>query len=92
MKPMVAAVESRTSSPVRVTRDPDNLNALSIQWIVSCRRGAGYAGGIVSSAVDGMRVAEKIVLKYGSVETRNLRVSTSVGQTPSRLLQQPCSR
>jgi len=63
---LVAAVESRTSSPVRVTRDTDNLNALNISGLYPAGEGAGYAGGIVSSAVDGIMVAEKIVLKYGA--------------------------
>ena len=60
---LVAAVESRTSSPVRITRDPDKLNAVNITGLYPAGEGAGYAGGIVSSAVDGMLVAEKIVQK-----------------------------
>ena len=51
---LVAAVESRTSSPVRVTRDPGKLNAVNISGLYPAGEGAGYAGGIVSSAVDGM--------------------------------------
>ncbi|MFZ2287912.1 MAG: FAD-binding protein [Bacteroidales bacterium] len=57
---LVAAVESRTSSPVRITRDPDHLNALNIAGLFPAGEGAGYAGGIVSSAVDGMLVAQAI--------------------------------
>jgi uncharacterized FAD-dependent dehydrogenase len=57
---LVAAVESRTSSPVRVTRDPVNLNALNINGLYPAGEGSGYAGGIVSSAVDGMLVAKVI--------------------------------
>ncbi len=61
---LVAAVESRTSSPVRITRDKDLLNAVGISGLYPAGEGAGYAGGIVSSAVDGMLAAEKIAEKY----------------------------
>ena len=61
---LVAAVESRTSSPVRIARDPEKLNALNIIGLYPAGEGAGYAGGIVSSAVDGMVVAGKVAEKY----------------------------
>ena len=54
---LLLAVESRTSSPVRVPRDPDTLEYVSIPGIYPCGEGAGYAGGIVSSALDGINVA-----------------------------------
>ena len=57
---LVAAVESRTSSPVRILRDPLTLNAEGITGLWPAGEGAGYAGGIVSSAVDGMLVAQAI--------------------------------
>ena len=57
---VVAAVESRTSSPVRITRDPGLLNAVNIKGVYPAGEGSGYAGGIVSSAVDGMLVAQII--------------------------------
>ena len=60
---LVAAVESRTSSPVRITRDPEKLNAVNVSGLYPAGEGAGYSGGIVSSAVDGMNVAEKIIGK-----------------------------
>ncbi|MCA9633523.1 MAG: FAD-dependent oxidoreductase [Myxococcales bacterium] len=50
-------VESRTSSPVRVPRDPETLQLLGLPGVFPSGEGAGYAGGIVSAAVDGMRVA-----------------------------------
>ncbi len=53
-------VESRTSSPVRFTRGED-LQSVSVRGIYPCGEGAGYAGGIVSAAVDGIKVAEKII-------------------------------
>ena len=57
---MFAGVESRTSSPVRMNRD-DKLQALGISGLYPCGEGAGYAGGITSAAVDGIKVFEAIV-------------------------------
>ena len=57
---VVLGVESRTSSPVRIPRDPEKLNHIKIKGLYPCGEGSGYAGGIVSSAVDGMKVAEAI--------------------------------
>lgn len=59
---ILAAIESRTSSPVRIVRD-DNLES-SIKGIYPSGEGAGYAGGITSSAMDGVKVAEAIMSKY----------------------------
>ena len=52
------AVETRTSSPVRIVRDRDTLQHVRIQGLFPCGEGAGYAGGIVSAGVDGERCAE----------------------------------
>lgn len=57
---VVLGVESRTSSPVRIPRDPEKLHHIRIKGLYPCGEGSGYAGGIVSSAVDGMRAAEAI--------------------------------
>lgn len=57
---LLAGVESRTSSPVRITRGED-LQAVHYSGIYPCGEGAGYAGGITSAAVDGLRVAEAIL-------------------------------
>ena len=54
------AVESRTSSPVRIPRDKETLQHPQLQGLYPCGEGAGYAGGIVSSALDGMRCVERI--------------------------------
>jgi uncharacterized FAD-dependent dehydrogenase len=54
---IVLAVESRTSAPVRIPRDPISLMHPEIRGLYPCGEGAGYAGGIVSAAVDGMRCA-----------------------------------
>ena len=54
---VVVATESRTSSPVRIPRDALTLEHPQIQGLYPCGEGAGYAGGIVSAAMDGERVA-----------------------------------
>lgn len=63
---VVVAVESRTSSPVRIPRNPDTLEHIKIKGLYPCGEGSGYAGGIVSSAVDGMRAAEAIAMKINA--------------------------
>ncbi len=57
----VLAVESRTSSPVRIPRDSETLQHVQLKNLYPCGEGAGYAGGITSSAIDGANCAEKIV-------------------------------
>ncbi len=59
---LLSGVESRTSSPVRISRD--NEFKSSIPWIYPCGEGAGYAGGITSAAMDGLKVAEAIIREY----------------------------
>ena len=59
---VVHAPESRTSSPVRIPRDRDTLEHVQFKGLYPCGEGAGYAGGIVSAAIDGMKCAEKSVL------------------------------
>jgi uncharacterized FAD-dependent dehydrogenase len=54
---IVVAPESRTSSPVRIPRDASKLHHPQIKNLYPCGEGAGYAGGIVSAAMDGQRVA-----------------------------------
>lgn len=55
---IITATESRTSSPVRIPRDKDSLQHVQIRGLFPCAEGAGYAGGIISAAMDGERVAE----------------------------------
>lgn len=57
---LLLGVESRTSSPVRIPRDPDTLEHVQVSGLYPCGEGAGYAGGIVSSALDGINCASKI--------------------------------
>lgn len=59
---LLAAVESRSSSPVRIKRDENYLS--NIQGIYPCGEGAGYAGGITTSAMDGIKIAEQIIKTY----------------------------
>ncbi len=56
----VIGVETRTSSPVRILRDAETLQHISLPGLFPCGEGAGYAGGIVSAAVDGERCAEAV--------------------------------
>jgi uncharacterized protein len=58
-------IESRTSSPVRIPRDKESLEHLQIKGLFPCGEGAGFAGGIVSAAMDGERCAEQLVRIYG---------------------------
>src|SRR6185436_3395083 len=58
---VVVATESRTSSPVRIPRNPISLQHPQVKDLYPCGEGAGYAGGIVSAAMDGERVAGMIV-------------------------------
>jgi uncharacterized FAD-dependent dehydrogenase len=66
---VVLGVESRTSSPVRIPRDSEKLHHIRISGLYPCGEGSGYAGGIVSSAVDGIRVADAIAKKIGVLKT-----------------------
>jgi uncharacterized FAD-dependent dehydrogenase len=61
---VITGFETRSSSPVRIIRDNNTLESENISGLYPCGEGAGYAGGIMSSAVDGIKVAEKIVEKY----------------------------
>lgn len=56
---LLIGVESRTSSAIRIPRDPQTLEYLSLEGVFPCGEGAGYSGGIVSSAIDGIRCAEQ---------------------------------
>ncbi|MEX2397684.1 MAG: FAD-binding protein, partial [Balneolales bacterium] len=65
---VVHAPESRTSSPVKIPRDRETLQHIKIAGLYPCGEGAGYAGGIVSAAVDGMKCAERISMKVFEVQ------------------------
>lgn len=59
---LVSGVESRTSSPVRILRD-DSLQCKTLRGLYPCGEGAGYAGGITSAAMDGMRIAQQLAME-----------------------------
>jgi uncharacterized FAD-dependent dehydrogenase len=58
---VLTAVETRSSSPLRILRDPETLECTTVKNFFPAGEGAGYAGGIVSAAVDGMKVAEHVL-------------------------------
>lgn len=62
-------VESRTSCPLRVTRDEDTLESVSHSGLYPCGEGAGYAGGITSAACDGIRCADKVIEQFQSMKS-----------------------
>lgn len=62
---VIVGVESRTSSPVRIPRDNETLQHPQINGLYPCGEGAGYAGGIVSAAIDGQKCANAIVASIG---------------------------
>ena len=57
---VLTAIESRSSSPVRILRD-ETMQSVSMKGLYPCGEGAGYAGGIMSAAVDGIKAAEMIL-------------------------------
>jgi len=63
---VLTGVETRTSSPIRIKRDDDTLQSINTKGLFPCGEGAGYAGGILSAAVDGIKVAEAVSLSLVS--------------------------
>lgn len=61
---LVAAPESRASGPVRMARDPQTRESVSTKNLYPVGEGAGYAGGIISAAVDGLKSAEEVISRY----------------------------
>ena len=64
---LIVGVESRSSSPVRIVRDAEGMQSVSHSTLYPCGEGAGYAGGITSSALDGINTALKIAQRYGKL-------------------------
>jgi len=56
--------ESRASGPVRILRDPHSMQSPAVACLYPVGEGAGYAGGIVSAAIDGLRAAEAVIARY----------------------------
>lgn len=63
---VLTGVETRTSSPIRIKRNDDTLQSINTKGLFPCGEGAGYAGGILSAAVDGIKVAEAVSLSLTS--------------------------
>ena len=63
---ILSGIESRTSSPVRIPRDERFCS--NVEGLYPCGEGAGYAGGIMSAAMDGLKTAEKMLQKYEMIE------------------------
>lgn len=61
---VMTGVETRSSSPIRIVRDSSTLISENVNNLYPCGEGAGYAGGIVSAAIDGLRCAEKVIERY----------------------------
>jgi uncharacterized FAD-dependent dehydrogenase len=59
---VLTGVETRTSSPVRIRRDDGTLQSINTRGLFPAGEGAGYAGGIMSAGIDGIRVAEAVAL------------------------------
>jgi uncharacterized protein len=57
---VLTGIETRTSSPIRITRDPETFQSLNVRGLYPAGEGAGYAGGILSAGVDGIKVAEAV--------------------------------
>ena len=64
---VLSGVETRTSAPVRILRN-EALTAVGHDGIYPCGEGAGYAGGITSAAIDGIRVAEQMIGRYAPIK------------------------
>ena len=62
---VMIAIETRTSAPLRILRDADSLQHVTVKGLFPCGEGAGYAGGIVSAGIDGERCAEAVAAYLG---------------------------
>ena len=65
---VLTGVETRSSAPIRIVRDEETLESVTLEQLYPCGEGAGYAGGIVTAAVDGIKCAEKIIERYSSMK------------------------
>ncbi len=68
----LTAVETRTSSPIQITRDKETLQSLNAQGLYPAGEGAGYAGGILSAGIDGIKIAEAMALSILAEQSINL--------------------
>ena len=70
---VLTGVETRTSSPLRITRDHESFQSLNVRGLYPAGEGAGYAGGILSAGVDGIKVAEAVAKSLSTAATRQRR-------------------
>ena len=61
---LLIAIETRTSTPVRILRDKETFESSAIKFLYPCGEGSGYSGGIVSSAMDGINACEQIAKQF----------------------------
>lgn len=66
---ILTGVETRTSAPIRIKRDDDTLQSINTKGLFPCGEGAGYAGGILSAGVDGIKVAEAVTMSLTARES-----------------------
>ncbi|MDU7905465.1 MAG: hypothetical protein E7J33_07895, partial [Peptostreptococcaceae bacterium] len=64
---VLTGVETRSSAPIRIVRDDETLESINVKDFYPSGEGAGYAGGIVTAAVGGIKCAEKIITKYSEI-------------------------
>jgi len=62
---LLVGVETRSSAPVRIVRDPVSLESPAVRGLHPCGEGGGFAGGIVSAAIDGLRIGDAILAAGG---------------------------
>ena len=68
---LLTGVETRTSAPIRIKRRDDDLQSMNVRGLFPAGEGAGYAGGIMSAGIDGIRAAEAVAMSIaGHVEFR----------------------
>lgn len=65
---ILTGVETRSSSPLRIERKKEDCVSINVEGLYPCGEGAGYAGGIVSAAIDGLRCAESVISMYDCIE------------------------
>src|SRR5690606_36548480 len=74
---VLTGVETRTSSPIRLTRDAESQQSLNVHGLYPGGEGAGYAGGILSAAVDGIKLAEAVARDISGGRARHSTTSAS---------------
>ena len=66
---ILTGVETRSSSPIRILRNAETLQSIAVKGLYPCGEGAGYAGGIISAAVDGIKCAETIIMRNSELSS-----------------------